>query len=85
MAIEAKDFVVEGASSLVHKVTIIHLLMWNELVQVGELVRQAVQSLQEFMKSDDNSVTNSTVVEEKEIPSTTKKATKKKSKKVENK
>ncbi|KAF8360472.1 rer-1 [Pristionchus pacificus] len=69
MAIEAKDFVVDGASSLVHK--------------VGELVRQAVQSLQEFMKSDDNSVTNSTAVEEKEIPSTTKKATKKKSKKLD--
>ncbi|GMT14782.1 hypothetical protein PFISCL1PPCAC_6079, partial [Pristionchus fissidentatus] len=65
MAIEAKDFVVESASSLIHK--------------VGELMRQAMQTLQELMKSDDKSVNNSTVVEE--TPAPKRKPSKKKSKK----
>lgn len=65
MAVEAKDFVVDSVQNVVHK--------------VGELVRIAVETLQEFIKGDDNSVTNSTIVPEAtETPPPKRKSSKKK-------
>ncbi|GMR36642.1 hypothetical protein PMAYCL1PPCAC_06837 [Pristionchus mayeri] len=62
MAIGARDFVVESASSLIHK--------------VGELMRQAMETLQELMKSEENEVANSTIAAETVTPK--RKVTKKK-------